>query len=194
MSKNKDFFVFSYDQYKLEHAEADKFYAKTGILISALAILGSLVYRLSEPTTLLRWGLDLPTIRNVVMILTVGALLKTLWHTFKMARPRKEYEDLAPVKVWYEWRKKRGEFIEREPSAGTDTVELEEKTNTAFISEIIPKLAEAQEKNANMNEQRRVHFRKAIDCLSWSVLILLIQAGLHLAVYLQDLYLQGAKL
>jgi len=52
--KDKDFIAFSYDQYKLEHAEADKFYSKAGILISAMVLLGSLVPRLAEPTTLLK--------------------------------------------------------------------------------------------------------------------------------------------
>ncbi|HPG69032.1 MAG TPA: hypothetical protein PLO37_19465 [Candidatus Hydrogenedentes bacterium] len=188
---SKDFFEFSYQQYKLELSEADKFYSKAGILVSALAILGGLAYRLSEPATLLTWRLDLSTCRNLVEILSVCALLKTLWHTCQMVRPRKGYEALAPVRVWHDWLKKRAERVEKMPPCKIDEVKSEEDAIIAFMSEIIPRLAEAQEKNAQLNEQRRESFRKAVDWLFRFAFFLLIQAVFHLAIYLWGLHLQG---
>lgn len=190
---SKDFFAFCYDQYKLEHAEADKFYSKAGILISAMTVLGSCIYRLSEPASFLNWGFTLSTGQNVVTILTVIVLLKVLWHTFQMLRPRKEYEDLASAKLWHEWRQDQARVIAMETIPQAGELELEDTVNEAFFAEIAPKLAKAQETNAKINERRRKHFREAILWMSKAVFGLLIQASLQLALYFQNLHLHGAN-
>ena len=111
-----------------------------------------------------------------------------------MTLPRK-YRDIASVKIWDEWRKEYVAHIAQESTVGTDAADAsEDKTNAGFMSQIMQKLAEAQDTNGSMNERRRKHFRKAVVCLSWSVFGLLIQAGLYLALYRQNLYLQGATL
>jgi hypothetical protein len=184
---DKAFFDFCYDQYKVEMEDAERIYTRVGILITALVVLAGVVKHLARPELAGEWNLTLgvvPIATGILHIATMAAgfcLLKSLCYTLRAARPQK-YTNLASTEQLREWKEIRALHI-----AQNEAKKSPGGLSSALWREMLPKLTEAQFKNAELNEKRRIQYEKALSWIVRAVVAILIQGFFAFFVYLGEL-------
>ena len=80
---------------------------------------------------------------------------------------------------WKDWREKYEEYIKEANS--------NETVDEAMMREICPRLANAQTKNAPMNEKRRKYFQKSVLAASITTIPIAVQAIFYLLLKIQGI-------
>jgi uncharacterized membrane protein YcjF (UPF0283 family) len=177
---SKDFYELCYDQYKIELEEAEKLYQKVSILFLLIPVLASV------SVTIGTIDLISDVFERVDIFLyyfsflfTWSMLCISIGYSIFCVIPRKGYLRIGDMEQWQDWRDKYEKFLKESEGTGT--------ADEALIRDICPKLAEAQTKNAPMNEKRRAYFRKAVFWACLSIIPIGVQALFYLLLKLQGI-------
>jgi len=173
----REFYGVCYDRYRHEQNQTDAIYQRAGILLVSLPILGAVAYKLGEPELLAQTF----TWKLFFYMLGAGSaftcLAASVVFLFLGILPR-SYESLPPMKVWKDW---RDDFRRRlsESKSGPD----EERIGNEFITQIIPKIVDAEHDYCKKNERRRRHFRSSILWAAGALGGIGIEAFFHMLLH-----------
>ena len=174
---NRHFYELCYDQYKTELDEAEKLYQKVGVMLIVLPVLSSVIVKLGRVDLL-----DQLFICNEVFIyylaccLSLLLILLSVVFAILCVCPRK-YKRLGDLGGWQNWKEKYEEYVK--------TANLYETVDEALVRDICPRLADAQTKNAPINEKRRQYFQKSVLVASLAAVQIAIQAFFYLLLEIQ---------
>lgn len=176
---SKAFYELCYDQYKIELEEAEKLYQKISILLVLIPVAGSisvslgrtdLVVKMFERVDIFLFHTSFLAAWFMLAIGTAFSLLCVIPRTYKR---------IGDMEGWRDWKNKYQKYIED----SNNKEDIEE----ALIRDICPKLADAQTKNAPINEKRRKYFQKAVLFASISLIPLALQAISYFLLKLQGI-------
>lgn len=178
---SKVFYDLCYDQYKFALIETDQIYQRVSLALGLLAFLGSITFKLGRIDIFDRLFLRVDVFLYYFSILTAILLLAaSVCFAILFALPRRrEYKDLALMNVWQEWRKKYEDYLDKKEKVEGETVD------DAMLLAITPRLAEAQAKNAPLNEKRRLYFHWCVLMASLSVIPVSMEGFFYLLLRLQ---------
>lgn len=174
---SRDFYELCYDQYKAELDEAEKLYQKVGIMLIVLPVLSSLVVKLGRVDLL---GQLFTRIDVFIYYLAsfISLLLIAISVAFAIfcVYPRK-YKRLGDLGDWQDWKEKYEAYIRK--------INANETIDEAMMRDICPRLADAQTKNAPINEKRRQYFQKSVLLASLTTVPITIEAFFYLLLKIQ---------
>jgi len=180
---SRDFYELCYDQYKLEMADADALYQKTGVMLVVVSLLGTVIAKISRIDVF-----DLIFLRVDVFIFyfsTLSGLVllgSSIYFLFRLAYPGK-YQTLDSMGAWQEWRIQYEEYLKKSKDTGNSPTDLDD----AMFVNLCPRLAEAQPINAKLNEKRRKKFQYSVKMAALSLIAIAIQALFALLLALQGI-------
>ena len=175
---SRDFYELFYDQYKVELDEAEKLYQKVAIVFIILPILVGATVRIGRIDLLSQLFLRID-IFLYYLSCTVAWILIGISATFAIicVIPR-NYKRIGDMEGWHDWRKRYQKYIAESKS--------EETVDDAMIRDMCPKLADAQTRNAPINERRRKYFQKSILFAGISVMLVALQGIFYLILKLEN--------
>ncbi len=176
---SRDFYEFCYKEYNSELEEAEKLYQKVGIMLVVLPVLTSVVVKLGRYDLL---GMLFARIDVFIYYCSCCAALLLIaigifWAVL-CVYPRK-YKRIGDLGGWKNWRDKYEEYIKK--------AKADDKIDEVMMKEICPRLAEAQTKNAPINEKRRKCFQKSVLIASYAIIPIAIQGIFYLLLKIQGL-------
>lgn len=174
---SRDFYELCYDQYKTELDEADKLYQKVGVMLIVLPVLSSVVVKLGRADLFgqLFTRVDV-FIYYLASCLSLLLIAVSVVFAILCVCPRK-YKRLGDLGGWQDWKEKYEEYIKK--------TKANETVDEAMMKEICPRLADAQTKNAPINEKRRQYFQKSVLVASFTTVPIAIQALFYLLLKIQ---------
>jgi len=175
---SRSFYELCYDPYKTELDEAEKLYQKVGVMLIILPVLSSLVVKLGRIDLL---GQLFSRIDIFIYYLSfcISLLLIAVSVTFAIfcVFPRK-YKRLGDLGDWQDWKEKYEAYIKK--------INANETIDEAMMRDICPRLADAQTKNAPINEKRRRYFQKSVLLASLTTVPIAIEAFFYLLLKIQE--------
>jgi len=185
---SKVFYELCYDQHKFALTETDQIYQRVSFVMILLSLLGSIVYKLGRIDI---FGLMFVRVDVFIYYLSIFAaillLATSVCFAILFALPRRrKYINLALMNEWQKWRQDYENHLkERDKSEDTKTNSGVDSVDNAMLRVITPKLAEAQAKNAPINERRRQYFHWCVLMGSLTITPVSMQALFYLLLKLQ---------
>ncbi|MFO8013101.1 MAG: hypothetical protein R6X20_07330 [Phycisphaerae bacterium] len=180
----REFYDLCYDQYKAEMAEAEGLYHRAGVLLAALPVLGAVAYGLGRVDLLARLleRVDI-FLFHCAMATAFAALGVGVYYLIRCVYPRSDYQTLASMEKWQNWRVEFREWLAKKGEAD----DQDTKTGAEMLRALIPLVAVAQEKNATLNEKRRKQFQKSVRAAAVAIVAIGIQGLFRLILHLQGI-------
>jgi len=174
---SRDFYELCYDQYKTELDEADKLYQKVGVMLIVLPVLSSVVVKLGRVDLFgqLFTRVDV-FIYYLASCLSLLLIAVSIVFTILCAYPRK-YKRIGDLVGWQDWKERYEKYIKE--------IKANETVGEVMMKDICPRLADAQTKNAPINEKRRKYFQKSVLTASLATASIAIQALFYLFLKIQ---------
>ena len=176
---SRDFYELCYDQYKVELDEAEKLYQKVAIVFIILPILVGATVKIGRIDLLKpeHFFTQIDIFLYYFWCATSWVLIGISVAFALLCVIPCSYKRIGDMEGWHDWRKRYQKYIEES--------EAKETVDNAMIRDICSKLADAQTRNAPINEKRRKYFRKSILLAGISTIFIALQGLFYLILKLE---------
>ncbi len=172
------FYEICYDQYKIELEEAEKLYQKVAIVFIVLPVLVGATVKMGRIDLLSQLFLRVDIFLYYLSCITSWILIGISAAFAIICVIPRNYKRIGDMEGWHDWRKRYRKYIDESKS--------KETVDGAMLRDICPKLADAQTRNASVNEKRRKCFQKSILIAGISIVCIALQGILYLILKLES--------
>lgn len=185
---SKVFYELCYDQYKFALTETDQIYQRVSFVLILLSLLGGIIFKLGRIDIfgLMFLRIDVFLFYLSILIAIILLAASVCFAILFILPRRRKYINLASMNEWQKWRQDYENYLkERDKSEETENNSGVDSVDNAMLRVITLKLAEAQAKNAPINEKRRQYFHQCVLMGSLSIIPVSMQALFYLLLKLQ---------